>query len=171
VMFLLFLVRSADDPSTGLLTWKDAERESPWNAMLLVTGAVAMTDALAQFGFVEFMGNIVRNLGITPTALPYVAAWSTAVTTNFMSGTATAALFCNFFIPAAVQIGYNPASMAILIANVALGMVVPWAGATAVTTFTGGEIEIKQMIRVGIVATIIYTTVAATIHLMMSSVI
>jgi solute carrier family 13 (sodium-dependent dicarboxylate transporter), member 2/3/5 len=170
VMFLLFLVRSADDPSTGLLTWKDAERESPWNAMLLVTGAVAMTDALAQFGFVEFMGNIVRNLGITPAALPYVAAWSTAVTTNLMSGTATAALFCNFFIPAAVQTGYNPASIAILIANVALGMVVPWAGATAVTTFTAGEIEMKDMIRVGIVVTAIYTTIAATIHLMMAGI-
>ena len=85
-MFLLFVVRSADDPSTGLLTWKDAEQQSPWNAMLLVTGAVAMTDALAQFGFVEFMGNIVRSIGIAPSALPYVAAWSTAITTNFISG-------------------------------------------------------------------------------------
>jgi sodium-dependent dicarboxylate transporter 2/3/5 len=170
VMFLLFVVRSADDRSEGLLTWKDAERQSPWNAMLLVTGAVAMTDALAQFGFVEFMGNVVRGLGITPGALPFVAAWSTAVTTNFISGTATAALFCNIFVPAAVQIGYNPVSMAILIANVALGLVVPWAGATAVTTFTGGEIEMKQMIRVGLVATAIYTTVVATIHLMIAPV-
>src|SRR5438552_2757493 len=122
VMFLLFAVRSADDRSEGLLTWKDAERQSPWNAMLLVTGAVAMTDALAQFGFVEFMGNIVRGLGITAGALPYVAAWSNAVMPNFISGTATAALFCNIFVPAAVQIGYNPASIAILIANVALGL-------------------------------------------------
>jgi sodium-dependent dicarboxylate transporter 2/3/5 len=170
VMFLLFVVRSADDRSEGLLTWKDAERQSPWNAMLLVTGAVAMTDALAQFGFVEFMGNIVRGLGITGTALPFVAAWATAITTNFISGTATAALFCNIFIPAAVQIGYNPVSMAILIANVALGLVVPWAGATAVTTFTGGEIEMKQMIRVGLVATAIYTTVVAAIHLMIAPV-
>ena len=145
--------------------------QSPWNAMLLVTGAVAMTDALARFGFVEFMGNVVRNLGITPTALPYIAAWSTAVTTNFISGTATAALFCNIFIPAAVEIGYSPASIAILIANVALGLVVPWAGATAVTTFTGGEIEMKQMIRVGIVATIIYTTAVATINLMMAGIV
>src|SRR5437762_7779254 len=76
VMFLLFTIRSAEDPSAGLLTWKDAEMQSPWNAMLLVTGAVAMTDALSQFGFVEFMGNIVRGLGITPTALPYVASWT-----------------------------------------------------------------------------------------------
>jgi di/tricarboxylate transporter len=168
VMFLLFIVRSADDSSAGLLTWKDAETQSPWNAMLLVTGAVAMTDALSQFGFVEFMGNIVRGLGITPTALPYVASWTVATATNFISGTAAAALFCNIFVPAAVQIGYNPASIAILIANVALGLVVPWAGATAATTFAGGEIEMKQMIRVGLVATVIYTTIAATIHLMMS---
>jgi len=90
VMFLLFVVRSARDRSQGLITWKDAETQSPWNAMLLVTGAVAMTDALSQFGFVEFMGNVVRSLGITPGALPYVAAWSTAITTNFISGTATA---------------------------------------------------------------------------------
>jgi len=169
VMFLLFTIRSADDPSAGLLTWKDAETQSPWNAMLLVTGAVAMTDALSQFGFVEFMGNIVRGLGITPTALPYVASWTVATATNFISGTAAAALFCNIFVPAAVQIGYNPASIAILIANVALGLVVPWAGATAATTFAGGDIEMKQMIRVGILATAIYTTVAATIHLMMST--
>jgi solute carrier family 13 (sodium-dependent dicarboxylate transporter), member 2/3/5 len=169
VMFFLFTIRSADDPSAGLLTWKDAETQSPWNAMLLVTGAVAMTDALSQFGFVEFMGNIVRGLGITPTALPYVASWTVATATNFISGTAAAALFCNIFVPAAVQIGYNPASIAILIANVALGLVVPWAGATAATTFAGGDIEMRQMIRVGIVATVIYTTVAATIHLMMST--
>jgi hypothetical protein len=37
-----------------------------------------------------------------------------------------------------------------------------------VTTFTAGEIEIRQMIRVGIVVTAVYTTIAATIHLMMA---
>jgi solute carrier family 13 (sodium-dependent dicarboxylate transporter), member 2/3/5 len=168
VMFLLFTIRSADDPATGLLSWRDAERQSPWGAMLLVTGAVAMTDALAQFGFVEFMEGVVRHLGVTPTGLPYLAAWTVGLVTNFISGTAAAALFCNIFIPAAVQIGYNPASIAILIANVALGLVVPWAGATAATTFAAGSVEMKQMIRVGIVTTLVYTTIVATIHLMMA---
>ena len=42
--------------------------------MLLVTGAVAMTDALTQFDIVDVMGGVVRNLGIGPTALPYLAA-------------------------------------------------------------------------------------------------
>jgi di/tricarboxylate transporter len=135
----------------------------------MVTGAVAMTDALAQFGFVDFMAGIVHQLGLTRTALPFVTAWSVAAITNFFSGTATAALFCNIVIPAAVQIGYNPASAAILVANVALGLAVPWAGATAATTFTAGEIEMKDMVRIGVVATAVYATVTAVIHLMMGA--
>lgn len=168
VLLLLFIIRSADEPDAALLTWKDAETHSPWAAMMLVTGAVAMTDALVQFGFVDFMGGIVKGLGITATVLPYLTASIVAITTNFISGTAAAALYCSIFIPAAAQIGYNPASIAILIANVALGMVFPWAGATAATTFTGGEIEMKRMMKIGIVATVFFVLAVATLHLMLS---
>jgi sodium-dependent dicarboxylate transporter 2/3/5 len=169
VMFLLFVLRSSEGES--LVTWKDAERQAPWNAMLLVTGAVAMTDALVQFGFVEFMGTVVRGLGIIPSALPYIVASIVSVSTNFISGTAAAALYCNIFVPAAAEIGYNPASIAILIANVALGLVFPWAGATAATTFTGGEITMQRMVRVGVVATVAFVLVTATLHVLLSGLI
>ena len=168
VMFLLFSIRSASDSGVPLLSWKDAEQHAPWNAMLLVAGAVAMTDAVTQFGFVEFMGGIVRNLGIGATALPYLAAALVAGTTNLISGTAAAALYCSIFIPAAVQIGYNPASIAVLIAHVALGLVFPWAGAVAATAFACGEVSMERMIRIGVVATVVFTGIVATIHLMMA---
>ncbi len=168
VMFLLFAIRSASDPGAPLLSWKDAEQHAPWNAMLLVAGAVAMTDAVTQFGFVEFVGEIVRNLGIGPTALPYLAAVLVAGTTNLISGTAAAALYCSIFIPAAVEIGYNSASIAILIANVALGLVFPWAGAVAATAFACGEVSMERMIRIGVVATVVFTGIVATIHVMMA---
>jgi len=170
VMVLLFAIRSADEPGEALISWKDAERQSPWNAMILVAGAVGMTDALTQFGFVEMVGGIVKNLGIVPAVLPYLTGVVVAVSTNFISGTAAAALYCNIFIPAAVEIGYSPASIAVLIANVALGLVFPWAGATAATTFAGGDISMERMIRVGIVTTVVYVAVVATIHVMMSGV-
>ena len=101
VMFLLFTVRSPDEAGAALLTWKDAEQHSPWNTMILVAGAVGMTDALAQFGFVDFVSGIVRNLGIGPTTLPYLAASVVAFTTNFFSGTAATALFSSvlFLLP------------------------------------------------------------------------
>ena len=167
-MFLLFTVPSAAQPGGGLLTWKDAERHAPWGVMILVTGAVAMTDALTQFGFVDFMGGIVDRLGIGPAALPYVAAAIVAITTNLISGTAAAALFCTLFIPAAVETGYNPASIAVLIANVALGLVFPWAGAASATAFAVGDIQMERMIRIGVVATAVFIGVVATIHVMLA---
>jgi solute carrier family 13 (sodium-dependent dicarboxylate transporter), member 2/3/5 len=168
VMLLLFTIPATGTPRGTLLSWKDAEQQAPWNTMLLVVGGVAMTDALTQFGFVDLMGGVVKSLGIGATALPYIAALFVAMTTDMISGVAATALYCNIFIPAAVELGFNPASIAILIANVALGLVFPWAGATSATAFAVGDIEMGRMIRVGIVATAAFVSIAATIHLLLS---
>jgi sodium-dependent dicarboxylate transporter 2/3/5 len=169
VMFLLFGIRSTE-PGAALLTWKDAEQQSPWNIMILVAAGVAMTDALTQFGFVEMMSSAVGGLGIGAGVLPYLVAGLVSVTTNLISGTAAATLYCGIFIPAATQVGYNPASMAILIANVAIGVAFPWAGATSASAFAGGEVDMRRMVRVGAVATAVFSVVVATIHLMIAGV-
>jgi solute carrier family 13 (sodium-dependent dicarboxylate transporter), member 2/3/5 len=167
VMLLLFGIRSTE-PGTGLLTWKDAEQQSPWNIMILVAAGVAMTDALTEFGFVEMMGALIGTLGLGTVTLPYLVAGLVAATTNLISGTAAATLYCGIFIPAAAQIGYNPASIAILIANVAIGVVFPWAGATSASAFAGGEVDMRRMVRIGLVATAVFILVVATIHLLMA---
>jgi di/tricarboxylate transporter len=167
VMFLLFVAPSTER-GTALLTWKDAERHTPWNIMILVAAAVGLTDALTKFGFVELVGGGVKGLGIGPTLLPFVAAVITALTTNIVSGVAAATLYCSIFVPAAAQIGYNPASIAILIANVAVGVAFPWAGATSATAFASGEIDMRRMVRIGIIGTAAFAIVAATIHLVLA---
>lgn len=167
VLFLLFGIPSTE-PGTALLTWKDAERHTPWNIMILVCGGIAMTEALTEFGFVELVGGAVKNLGIGPTLLPYLAGGLTAVTTNMISGVAAATLYCSIFVPAAVQVGYSPASIAILIANLGVGMAFPWAGATSATAFAGGDIDMRQMVRIGVAATVAFAVIAATIHLIIS---
>ncbi len=168
VMLMLYTVRSASDRGAGLLTWADTERHAPWGSMFLVGGAVAMTDALTQFGFAELVGQFVSGLGISRTALPYVAGTVVAVATNFISGTA---LYCSIFIPAAVQIGYSPASMAILIGNLAVGLIFPWAGATAATAFAAGEVSLSRMVRIGVLVTAIFIVVVATVHLLLAGVV
>ena len=171
VMFLLFAIRSASGSGDGLLSWKDAERHAPWDIMILVAAAVAMTDALTQFGFVELMAGAVERLGIGPTALPYLAASLVAASTNIISGTAATTLYCSIFIPGAADIGYNPTSLAILIANAAIGVALPWAGATSATAFAAGEIDMPRMIRVGLVATVLFTMIVATIHLTLAGIV
>jgi sodium-dependent dicarboxylate transporter 2/3/5 len=167
VLLLLFTI-PAKGTKGGLLTWKEAEQQSPWNVMILVLGAVAMAEALTKFGFVDLMGGMVRDLGLSRTALPYVASMLTAVTTNFISGTAATALYCSIFIPAAVNTGFNPASIAILIANVALGIALPWAGAAAATAFAVGELDMRLMIKVGSIATVLFALTVATVHLLLA---
>jgi di/tricarboxylate transporter len=54
---------------------------------------------------------------------------------------------------------------------VAVGLIFPWAGATAATAFAGGEISMDQMIRIGIAATVVLIGITTTIHLMMAGVI
>jgi sodium-dependent dicarboxylate transporter 2/3/5 len=167
VMFLLFTIRSASDSSESLVTWADTARHAPWNSMFLVGGAVAMTDALTQFGYVELMGSAIKDLGVGHVTLPFLAAAFVGITTNFISATA---LYCSVYIPAAAQIGFSPASMAMLIANTAVGVVFPWAGATSATAFAAGEIRLDKMIRIGVIATAVLIVVVAAIHLMIATV-
>ena len=133
---------------------------------ILCTGAVAMTDALNQFGFLEFTNGVIGGLGIGSAGLPFLAAGATVVGTNLFSGTAATTLFCSIFIPAALEVGFNPASMAILIPNVAVGILFPWAGASAGTAFASGFLDMKEMIKVGAVASLLILVVTTLVHLL-----
>jgi di/tricarboxylate transporter len=88
--------------------------------------------------------------------------------TNFMSGVAATALFAGILIPAAAQIGWNAASMAVLLPNVAIGIIAPWAGATSATAFAFGTITLTDMLKTGAIATAVFVLVATTIHILLA---
>ncbi len=54
-MFFLLFVLPVGPVAEGTLVWADVAQHAPWNIMLLCAGAVAMTDALANFGFIELL--------------------------------------------------------------------------------------------------------------------
>jgi len=151
-----------------VLDWKDALVNSPWDIMLLCASATGMVGVLVGFGLAESLGVVVQNLGLGQYSLPFAAAAIVGVASNFISGTAATTFFGSILIPAAQQIGWNPASMAVLIPNVALGIALPWAGAASATAFASGEIEMKTMIRVGFIATIAFVVSRAAMHILMA---
>ncbi len=148
--------------------WRDMTEHAPWNIIFLCTGAVGMADALTEFGVLEFLKELVAGLGIGASGLPFLAAGSVVVGTNLFSGTAAAALFCSIFIPAAADLGLNPASMAILITNLAVGIMFPWAGASAGTAFASGFLDMREMVKVGAVATLLLMILAPLVHLLIA---
>ena len=140
-------------------------QQSPWEAMLIAASAVAMTDALTQFGFVEVMTGYVREFGLTRTSLPFVAAFAGSTMTEFASGAAITAVMGNIFIPAASDLGFNPASTAVILANVAIGKAFPWGTAPSVV-YASGEASIKDMVKVGLVASILLPVTVALVHIL-----
>ncbi len=136
--------------------------------MFLVTSAVAVTGVLVQLGFMTFIGEAFGGLGMGPRLLPFVSAYVVAFATNLISGVAATSFFGSIVIPAAQEIGFNPASMAMLIPNVATGIVFPWAGASPGLAFASGQIKMKNMIRVGLMITLVFPLVVAGIHVLFS---
>jgi sodium-dependent dicarboxylate transporter 2/3/5 len=165
-MFVLHLLPIDLRRREMTLTWKDSATQAPWNIMILCMAAVGVADALGQFGFMEFMRTHMGSLGLNRVVLPYAAATLVAFITNVLSGLAATSLLANIFIPLAADVGFNTASMAMLVPNVAIGLMFPWSGATAGTAFASGYIELRDMIRVGFFATLVLVVVVATIHLL-----
>jgi sodium-dependent dicarboxylate transporter 2/3/5 len=166
VLILLYLLPVNFRKREMTLTWKDSATQAPWNIMLLCMAAVGMADIMGEFGFMEFVRGHLSGVPMPGWALPYAAGSIVAFTTNVLSGLAATALLANVFIPLAADVGFNPASMAMLVPNVALGIMFPWSGATAGTAFASGYIQLRDMIRVGFFATILMVIIAGTIHLL-----
>jgi solute carrier family 13 (sodium-dependent dicarboxylate transporter), member 2/3/5 len=166
-LILLLLFALPTDLKRGQFTlhWKeDGVQHSPWEAMLIAASAVAMTDALSQFGFIEVITGYVRELGISRASLPFIAAFTGSTMTEFGSGAAITAILGNIFIPAARELGFNPASIAVLLANVAIGKAFPWGTAPSVV-YASGEATIKDMVTVGLAASILLPITVALVHI------
>jgi sodium-dependent dicarboxylate transporter 2/3/5 len=170
VMLLLFCtpVSLQGAKREFVLDWRDAIANTPWDAMMLCASATGLVGVLVEFGLSESLGNVVGNLGLSANSLPYVSAAALGFGTNFMSGVAATALFAGILIPAALEIGWNPASMAVLLPNVAIGIIMPWAGATSATAFAFGTIELWDMIKTGAIATGVFAVLVTTIHILLA---
>jgi sodium-dependent dicarboxylate transporter 2/3/5 len=166
VLFVLYLLPVDLGRRQMTLTWKDSAAHAPWNIMILCMAAVGMADALGDFGFMEYMRDLLSRIPVDRLALPYLSGVIVAFLTNVLSGLAATALLANIFIPMAADAGFNPSSMAMLVPNVAIGLMFPWSGATAGTAFASGYIDLRDMIRVGFFATLMLVVVVGTVHLL-----
>ena len=168
VIMLLFCTPVNWRKGEFVLTWREVVQHAPWDIMILCAGAVGVTAALTEFGFVKFAEGLIAGMGLGRYSLPVVTALLVGGGTNFLSGTAATALFGTILLPASQQIGFNAASMAMLIPNMATGIILPWSGATAATAFASGEVEMKEMIRIGAVATLVFAVLVTGIHTLLA---
>ena len=168
IVLLMFCTPVNWRKSEFLLTWREVTEHAPWNIMLMCASAVGVSVALVEFGFVTFAEGLIAGLGLGPYSLPFVTALLVAVGANMVTASAVTALFGTILTPAAQLIGLNPVSMAILIPQMATGIMLPWSGPAVAIAFASGDAELKDMIRIGAVATALLAILVPGIHTLLA---
>lgn len=93
---------------TGCMTMKEAFKSVDWTTIFLFAGMLSMSTAMQKSGAASMIAEEVVTLVHNPYLILAVCCAITALVTNFMSNTATAALMAPLAIPIAVQGGVSP---------------------------------------------------------------
>lgn len=101
---------------TGCMTMREAFRSVDWTTIFLFAGMLSMSAAMDKSGAAAIVANAVVSLVHDPWMLMLVCCALTAIITNFMSNTATAALMAPLALPIAMGSGISPLPIAMGIA-------------------------------------------------------
>ncbi|MFZ7132509.1 MAG: SLC13 family permease [Eubacteriales bacterium] len=153
----LFLCMLPSEKGEALLSIKDVSTKINWEITFLATTGVAMASLLAKFGAIEYLS--IQLASLDGIVLLIAAVLATIILTNFVSGTAATTAMVTILFPIIGNIGVHPAAVARIIPALAVGMIFPWAGATAATAFSSGFISIKDMTKGGLIMTAIFFVV------------
>ena len=93
---------------TGCMTMKEAFKSIDWTTIFLFAGTLALSAALDKSGAAKLIATAVVSQVSDPYMLMAVVCGLTAIVTNFMSNTATAALMAPLAVPIAMQGGVSP---------------------------------------------------------------
>ena len=93
---------------SGCMTMREAFRSVDWTTIFLFAGMLSMSAAMDKSGAAAIVANSVVKLVHDPWMLMLVCCALTAIITNFMSNTATAALMAPLALPIAMASGISP---------------------------------------------------------------
>lgn len=142
------------------LDWNTARR-IPWGVLLLFGGGLALAHAMAETGLASWIGSAVGSLDALPQWLMFavVAAlfvFLTEVTSNMATATMAMTVMCG----AAPVLGVEPLGlMAIAALSSSMAFMLPVATPPNAIVFGSGELEIRQMVKAGLVLNLVAITV------------
>lgn len=141
--------------TSGLLEWKQFEKNTEWGVLLLFGGGITLSSVLSLTGASAFLADELVTLfaGVSPLLFLALAVTLMIFLTEISSNTASAALFIPIFfsLPEA-QIGLSPELLSLSVAVAAsCAFMLPVATPPNAIVFGTGLIQQRQMMRVGLV--------------------
>lgn len=153
---LLFLLPGEKGSGTALLEWKDSQN-LPWGVLLLFGGGLSMADQIQKTGVAELLAQQLQLLDGVPPILLLVAVTSLIIfLTEVTSNTATAAAFLPLLGPVAVSMELSPLYLVVPAALAAsFAFMLPVATPPNAIVFASGMLQIKDMVRAGLVLNLV----------------
>jgi len=153
---LLFLLPGEKGSGTALLEWKDSQNV-PWGVLLLFGGGLSMADQIQKTGVAELLAQQLQLLDGVPPILLLVTVTSLIIfLTEVTSNTATAAAFLPLLGPVAVSMELSPLYLVVPAALAAsFAFMMPVATPPNAIVFASGKLQIKDMVRAGLVLNLV----------------
>lgn len=154
-LILLYILPVNTTTGEGTLVVADLQKGLPWNMIFLILCGSVMASLTIKFGVIDWIRNLLPTT-LNGWKLAFVTGFGTATISNFISGVATVNLMGNIFFPIAMEVGYDPSILARILPATGMAIMLPWAGAATGTVFSTGKIKIGDMIKCGLVATVLH---------------
>lgn len=160
---LLFVV-SGDQPQQRLLEWQDSQ-QLPWGVLLLFGGGLSMAEQIQQTGVADLLAQQLCLLqGISPLLILLAVTTLIIFLTEVTSNTATAAAFLPLLGPVAVSMQLSPLYLVVPAALAAsFAFMMPVATPPNAIVFASGKLQIKDMVKAGLVLNIVGIVVIAAV--------
>jgi len=158
-MIMLYLTRT--------ITWRDIEQNMPWGILFLYGGALSISSALQVTGSVDFIAS-----GLTSAVGPGYPFLLLAIflvlivfLSNVMSNAAATAVILPIAIPT-LATSFSPQVSTFLIAmGAAMAFMLPVATPSAALVYSTGRIDLKNLLKAGIVLGLLSIVVFLTVGL------
>lgn len=137
----------------GIITVKDI-RELNWDVLILIIGGLSLGLAVSNTGLAAWFANMFGVDGASILLITAIFAYVIVIVSNFMSNTAAT----NIMLPIVIAIVATMGNEAAAIAVITVAMSASFAMALPVSTppnaivYSGGKIDAKDFIKVGLFA-------------------
>jgi sodium-dependent dicarboxylate transporter 2/3/5 len=148
---LLFMMPSKKRNNEMLIKWEHM-KELPWGILLLFGGGFALAGGFEASGLSKVIGNLFTNVDISsPILLVIIVCFILTFLTEITSNTATTNLVLPILAKASIVLGFDPRLLMIpATLSASCAFMMPVASPTQAIVFGSGYIQIKQMVRAGI---------------------
>ena len=164
IAILLFILPSSSKKGERIMNWETA-RKIPWNIVLLFGGGFALAQGFVDSGLSNWFGEQLAGLaGVDPVVLTLANVSMMSFLTELTSNTATTEMILPILSGLAVTIKMNPLLLMIPATLAAsLAFMLPVATPPNAIIFGTNRIEVKDMVRTGILLNITGVIIATLV--------